>query len=544
LPSLVRPHAYYAGRLKGSTAAARHGKGEECLVGDPEYDVLIVGGGHNGLVAASYLAAEGLRVLVLERLRRVGGGVATEEVYPGFHAPYCAYNVHMLHGKIIEDLDLRKHGFDVYRTDPYRFHPFPDGSALLMWRNPQQFQREIRKFSNHDAAAYLEWAAFWDRAYGLVYRYFLADPPTFAQVAQDVRGTADEEVWETMLTMSMRDLVDRFFEDERVRAHFVHAQDAGDPSAPGSILSVAYTGSGALGKSENRGIPKGGMGKVAEAMAAAAQARGVEIRTSAPVRKIVVEDGRARGVCLEDGQEIHASVVVSNADPKRTYLSLVDPKDLDESFLRRVRNLTTRADCVKCLVALRAFPDFSRHLGPGFGPRLAAATRICPSVDWLQESWDACKNGRLPHTPVLSIQFPTTYDRSLAPAGMHVMSIWSLYYPPRLKDGSWDAAAKREVAELHIDVLSQYAPNFRDCVIDFTVETPMDIERRVGMTDGNIRHIDITSHQFFSRRMPYRSPIGGLYLCGSGTHPGGELTGAPGHNCARAILRDLEAPAE
>jgi phytoene dehydrogenase-like protein len=508
---------------------------------DLEYDVVIIGGGHNGLVASSYLAADGLKVLVLERLSRVGGAIATEEIYPGFRVPYCAYNVHLLHGKIIEDLDLRKHGFEVYRNDPYRFQPFIDGSHLFVWRSPQRFHREIQKLSEHDAEAYLGWAAFWDRAYGIVYRYFLTDPPTFAQVAQEVRGTADEAVWETMLTVSMRDLVERSFTDPRIRAHFINAQDAGDPSAPGSILSVAYIGSGVLGKSENRGIPKGGMGKVAEAMAAAARDRGVEIRTGAPVRKVVVEGGRARGVLLEDGQEVRASVVVSNADPKRTYLSLVDPEDLEEPFLKRIAALKTRADCVKCLVALRRFPDFSRYLGAGFDPRLAAATRICPSVEWLQASWDACKNGLRPRTPVLSIQFPTTYDPSLAPAGMHVMSIWSLYYPPRPQAGPWDAAMKREVAELHMEILSQYAPDFRDCVLDFTVETPADIERRIGMTDGNIRHLDVTSQQFFSRRVPYRSPIPGLYLCGSGTHPGGELTGGPGHNCARTILRDLEA---
>jgi phytoene dehydrogenase-like protein len=359
-----------------------------------------------------------------------------------------------------------------------------------------------------------------------------------------VRGTAEEEVWETMLTVSMRDLVDRFFEDDRVRAHFISAQDAGDPSTPGSIMSVAYIGSGVLGKPENRGIPKGGMGKVAEAMAAAARARGVEIRTDTLVRKILVDGGEAKGVLLEDGREIQAAIVVSNADPKRSYLSLLDPKDLDESFIQRVKNLSTRADCVKCLVALRRFPDFSRHLGLGFDPRIAAATRICPSVEWLQDSWDACKRGLLPQTPWLSLQFPTTYEPGLAPPGMHVMSIWSLYYPARPKDGTWDDAKKREIAELHMDILSQYAPDFRDCVLDLTVETPQDIERRIGMTDGNIRHLDVTSQQFFSRRMPYRSPIHKLYLCGSGTHPGGELSGGPGHNCARAILRDLEALVE
>lgn len=510
----------------------------------PEHDVIIIGGGHNGLVAASYLAQDGLSVLVLERLERVGGAIGTEELYPGFHVPYCAYICHMLHGKIIEDLELRRHGFDLYRVDPWSFHPFPDGTHLLGWDSPQRLYQELRKFSEHDAQAYLaEWLPFWDRACGIIYRYFLVDPPTFAQVAQDLRGSADEAVWEKMLTVSVRDLLDEHFEDDRVKAFFVNAQDAGDPGAPGSVLSVAYIRSGALGKPENRGIPKGGMGRVSEAMAKAARARGVEIRLGVTVEKVLVEHGQATGVRLAGGEELRASVVVSNADPKRTYLSLVDPGDLDEGFLHRVRHLKTRANCVKALVALREFPDFSRYLGPGFDPRHAAYVKICPSVDWFQASWDAAKSGLLSRTPIMYIQFPSVYDRTLAPRGMHVMSSWSLYYPAQPKDGPWDTAKKKELAELHVEILSRYAPNFRECVLDVTVETPLDIENRIGMTDGNIRHLDVTPQQIFARRMPYRSPVRGLYLCGGGTHPGGELTGAPGHNCARAILRDLEETA-
>jgi phytoene dehydrogenase-like protein len=510
---------------------------------EPEYDAIIVGAGHNGLVTAYYLAKDGLSVLVLERIERVGGGIGTEELYPGFHVPYCAYICHMLHGKIIDDLELRRHGFDLYPVDPWSFHPFPDGTHLLGWQDTKKFTRELRKLSAHDAEAYPDWVSFWDRACAIVYRYFLTDPPTFGQIAADIRGTADEAVWETMLTVPVRDLIDAHFEDPRVKAYFVNAQDAGDPSAPGSILSVAYIRSGILGKAENRGIPKGGMGRVSEAMARAAQAQGVEIRTGVTVDRILVEDGQARGVRLGDGRELRASLVISNADPKRTYLSLVDAKDLDEGFRHRVRNLKTRANCVKVLVALREFPDFSRWLGEGFDPRLAAYVKICPSVEWFQASCDAARAGRLSETPIMYIQFPTVYDRTLAPKGMHVMSSWSLYYPAQPAAGPWDSATKKALGELHVEILSRYALNFRDAVLDITVETPLDIESRIGMTDGNIRHLDVTPQQLFARRMPYRAPIKGLYLCGGGTHPGGELTGAPGHNCARAILRDLEEAA-
>jgi phytoene dehydrogenase-like protein len=248
-------------------------------------------------------------------------------------------------------------------------------------------------------------------------------------------------------------------------------------------------------------------------------------------------------VRLGDGTELRAPIIVSNADPKRTYLGLVPAGTLDEGFVRRVRSLRTRANCVKVLAALREFPDFGRWLGPGFDPRLAAYTKICPSVEWFQASWDAAKEGQLSRTPIMYIQFPSAHDPTLAPRGMHVMSSWSLYYPAQPKDGPWDTRKKKEVAELHLEILAQYAPNIRSAVLDVTVETPLDIENRIGMTDGNIRHLDVVPGQMFARRMPYRSPVPGLYLCGAGTHPGGELTGAPGHNCARAILRDLEATA-
>ncbi|MEE9199107.1 MAG: NAD(P)/FAD-dependent oxidoreductase [Dehalococcoidia bacterium] len=506
---------------------------------ETQYDAVIVGGGHNGLVAAGYLAKEGLSVLVLERLERAGGAVVSEELYPGFTVPYCAYICHILQGRVIDDLQLREHGLDIIPFTVYRFDPFPDGRYIMSYREHHKHQEEIRKFSEHDAQAYPEWASFWERASGIHHRYWLQDPPTLAQVYDAVRGTSDEEVWETMLTVSMRDLVDRYFESDAVKAHFIDAQDAGDPSAPGSILSVSYLKCNQFTKPENYGIPRGGMSQLPEAMARSAQARGVEIRLNVTVERIIVEDGVARGVRLSDGEEIRSFIVVSNADPKRTYLTLLDPEELDEEVIRRVKGLTTRANCVKFLAALKEPPDFSRYLGPGYDPRLTAYFRICPSVEYFQQSWDDAKNGRPSSCPVMNVQVPSIYDQSLAPKGHHVLSSWTLYAPTKLREGSWDSVS-RGVGEQIIDALGEYIPGFRESILDWTLQTPEDMETREFLTDGSIRHIDITSQQIFSRRMPYRSPVERLYLCGGGTHPGGEITGAPGHNAARAILRDLE----
>ncbi len=505
------------------------------------HDVVIVGGGHNGLVCASYLAQAGLSVLVLERLERIGGAVASEEVFPGFYPPYCAYVCYLMQDKIVHDLRLTEYGFATYPMDAFQFMPYPDGTYLINWAAKERTQAEIRRFSERDARAYPAWMDFWERAAGIVHRYMFREPPTFAEVAADVRGTPDEAVWEAMLTVSTRDLVEEYFENERVRAAFVHAHDAGDPSAPGSIFAVAYPRMSLLGTPEYTGIPKGGMGQVARALADAARARGVEIRTSAPVAKIRVVAGKAVGVVLESGEEIAASRVVSNADPKRTYLALLDPTDLDPGFLARIKNLKARAGCVKVLAALKELPDFSRFLGAGYDPRIAAYVKICPSVDYFQAAWDDCAAGRIPRAPILNVQLPSVVDPTLAPPGQHVLSSWSLYYPAWLKEETWEEA-KRTIAEQHLDLLSEYAPNLRRSVIDLVVNTPPDIAARIGITDGHIRHIDMVPSQLFHRRVPHRAPIDGLYLCGAGTHPGGEVSGAPGHNCAQAILTDLRRP--
>jgi phytoene dehydrogenase-like protein len=506
------------------------------------YDAIVVGAGHNGLVTASYLAREGMQVLVLERRDFVGGACITEELFPGFRVSRCSYICYLLQGKVIDDLELRKHGFEVHTLAPYRFHPFPNGQYLLSWLDDKRTAEEIRRISPSDADRFPDWMAFWERAAGILHRYFLTEPPTIAEVAASARGTPDEPVFERMLTGNMKDLVEEYFESDLVRAMYIDAQDAGDVRAPGSIMAVAYYKSSMFSDDKNVGIPYGGMGGITQAMARSAQASGVEIRTNVEVAQIAIRNGRTTGVILTNGEEIEADVVISNADPKRTFLTLVDPDTLAPAFVERIRRLKTNVSYLKFHCALRELPDFSAYLGNDFNPQYLAQARICPSVAYYEQSWEDAKRGLPSSCPVMVIQIPSVYEPSLTPPGQHVMSIWVLYAPVRLREGSW-ADANERVGEHLIDTVNAYAPNFRDAIIDWKLFTPVDLEHRVYLTDGNIRHLDITPAQMLAQRLNHRkssygTPVKGLYLCGAGTHPGGEVTGAPGHNAAKAILRD------
>ena len=508
------------------------------------YSAIVMGGGHNGLVAANYLAMEGLSVLVLERRDFVGGACITEELFPDFRISSCSYICHLLQGPVIDQLGLRQHGLQVYPVDPFRFTPLPGGQRMLLWHDDQRTAEEIKKISPKDAERFNDWAAFWERAAGILHRYFLTEPPTLAEVAAKVRGTPDEPVFERMLTGNMKDLVEEHFESELLRGVFIDAQDAGDVTAPGSIMAVAYFKCNMFTDMENLGIPRGGMGAITQSMARSAQSRGVEIRTGVEVKRVEVRNGRAAGVCLDTGEIIEADVVLSNADPKRTFLTMVEEEKLTPQFVSQVKRLKNDAACLKFHCSLRRLPDFSAYLGATDDPSYLTQIRICPSVDYFQQSWEDAKNGRPSSCPVMHIQIPTILDRSLCPEGQHVMSAWVLYAPVKLREGTWDDA-NREVGEHLIDTIAEYAPDIRDCIIEWELFTPEDLERRVYLTNGNIRHLDITTQQMLSQRpngqlSAYRTPIDGLYLCGAGTHPGGEVTGAPGHNAAKAVLRDFE----
>ena len=305
-------------------------------------------------------------------------------------------------------------------------------------------------------------------------------------------------------------------------------------------MAVAYYKATMFSDERNVGIPHGGMGGITQAMARSAKANGVEILLEMEIERIAVENGRATGVLLTGGEKIEADLVISNADPKRTFLDLVGPDKLDPEFSARIRRLKSSVSYLKFHCALRTLPDFSAYLGEDFNPKYLAQIRICPTMEYFEQSWDDAKRGLPSSCPVMHIQIPSVYDKCLTPPDCHVMSIWVLYAPVRLREGTWDDANER-IGKHLIDSINEYAPNFREAIIDWKLFTPLDLERRVYLTDGNIRHLDITPEQMLAQRYyyggsGYRTPIDGLYLCGAGTHPGGEVTGAPGHNAAMAVL--------
>ena len=507
--------------------------------------VIIVGAGHNGLVAAGYLARAGLNVQVLERRDVVGGAVVTEEWFPGFHISTCSYVCHILQKKVIDDLELRQYGFHVYPIDPSRVHPYPNGNAVTFWHDDAHTVEQLRDRYPEDADAWFAWADFWHSAVRILSDYYLGPPPSLAELTDRFRQEGEEELLETLLTVPLKDLIKRYFVSDEVRAAVsTGAMDMGDISAPGSAyIAALYRFSAFREDTENYGIVRGGMGGITQSLARSAEASGAKIQTSAEVNRILAKNGKTTGVELKNGETIDADIVISNADPKRTYLTLLDESSLDTDFLNEVKSLKTQAASAKFLCAVRELPDFSRHLGPNFDPKHLAMITICPSVDQSEMAWNDAKNGRVTKTPIMQLQIPSVYDDSVAPEGHHVLSLWIYFLPPHVKDSSW-SDVRQEYGEWLIDYVTSYAPNFRDSIIDWTLLTPEDIEDRIGLTDGNIRHLDMIPQQMMSRRpLPgwsdYRSPIAGLYLCGAGTHPGGEVTGAPGHNAAHVVLEDL-----
>ncbi len=513
------------------------------------WDAIVVGGGHNGLVSAAYLAKAGLRVLVLERRRVVGGASVTEEVFPGVRFSRLAYSAGLLRPEIIADLGLAEFGYQAFPFDPQFFLPFPDGDSMLLWNDNARNEKEMARFSKKDAATYPKYVAFWTEVMELIEAMVLEAPPPLPDLLSMFQGPEAEELAKRVLLQSAADLLDEFFESDEVKAMLVTATTIGlpaGPKTPGTALMLGHMLLHEInGVKQTFGYAKGGMGGISEALAKAATHYGATIRTSTAVFRILTQEGRVMGVELADGTRLHARMVLSNLDARTTFTQLVDQDALDPAFLHRVRGIKASGVVTKVNCVLSELPDFTCRPGKTVQPHHRGYIDVCPSVDYLEAAWDDAKWGRPSKAPFLDCVLHSVTDPSLAPPGKFTLSIYSQYFPYRLATGTWDDR-REEAGDAIVEALAEFAPNLRHAVEAREVLTPLDMEREWGLLHGCIYQTDMTPDQLFSLRpVPgwsgYRMPIAGLYLCGSSAHPGGGVTGAPGRNAAMVALEDRKA---
>jgi phytoene dehydrogenase-like protein len=520
------------------------------------YDAVIVGGGHNGLTAAAYLARAGLKTLVLERRHLVGGAAVTEEIFPGFRFSVASYVVSLLRPEIIRELELPKHGLEVL---PFNgsFTPMHD-DYLWMTDDPGRTYHELRRHSVNDAEAYHEFAQLITEIVRFIKPVMALTPPDpgrldlrqwmpmrsllkqFRELPADLRAAFVQ-----IMTMSAVDFLEQWFETDAVIATMASWGIIGTMlgvRSPGTAYVMLHHYMGEVDGSFGAwGIPRGGTGAVSEAIASAARSFGAEIRTEAPVARIDVRDGRATGVTLESGEAIEAGAVLSNADSHRTYLRLLEKGVLPADFEEEVRRYKYRGSSGKVNLALDGVPDFTCMPGPG--EHLRGALGFADTVDGLEQAFDDAKYGHFSRKPFLDVMIPTLVDPSMAPPGKHVMSCFVQWAPYELADGAvWDGSMREAFGEACIDVIAEHAPNIRDIILHAQVLTPLDIEETFGLTEGNIFQGELTLEQlFFNRPVPgwgrYETPVKDLWLCGSATHPGGGIMGAPGKLAAMQVLR-------
>jgi len=529
-------------------------------VGAPQpsrYDAILIGAGHNGLVTAAYLARAGKRVLVLERRELPGGCAVTEEIWPGYKVSTGAYLVSLLQERVVRELDLARYGYKVLPKDPAFFSPYPDGRHLFFWQDEAKTLAEIAKFSRRDAEAFPKYEAYLERLAAVVESLLLVTPPelppkTIADFIEYVkllgrfRHLSPREITGLVkiFTQSAADLLDEWFESPEIKVTLatdgVIGANGGPRSAGTAYILMHHCMGGVAGKRGLWGFVQGGMGMVAEAIAASARAHGADIRMNAPVKRVLVRNGRARGVVLENGDEYEAPVVASNLDPKATFLRMLEPDLLEPDFRRSIEHFRVEGTSLKMNLALDGLPDFLALPGAP-GPQHGATMHICPSIEYVERAWDDAKYGRPSQHPLIEMTCPTIYDAALAPAGRHIMGIFLQYAPYTLKGATWDEI-REPYGDRILEVISEYAPNMKSIVRERQVLSPLDLERRFGIAGGNIFHGEMSLDQMFVMRpvagfARYKTPLEGLYLCGSGAHPGGGVMGAPGFNAAREILK-------
>jgi len=520
-----------------------------------KYDVIVIGGGHNGLVNAAYLARAGKRVLVLERRHVLGGAAVTEEVFPGFKFSVCSYVVSLLRPEIIRELDLPRHGLEILPLDG-TFTPMPNGDYLWRVNDHAKTRREIARHSRLDAEAYDEYGKAMLEMAQFVKPVMNMTPPDPASL--NLKGllelltmgrrfqklsTEDKYNQVQLMTMSAVDFLDQWFETDVLKATMSASGIIGTflgVRSPGTAYVLLHHYMGEIdGAFRSWGLSRGGTGAISISIANAAREAGAEIRTETAIAKIILKNGEAKGVVLENGDEFYADTISSSVDPRLTFMKMVGEEHLPEDFVEDIKRYKFRGSSGKVNLALDALPDFKSL--PGAGPHLRGAVSISPSVDYMERAYDDAKYGQYSRRPYIDMVIPTLTDPSVAPPGKHVMSCFVQYAPYNLK-GNWDDE-REAFGDTVIDTIAEHAPNIKDIILHRQVLTPLDLEREFGLSEGNIFQGELTLEQlFFLRPAPgwaqYRSPIKSLYMCGSATHPGGGIMGASGRNAAMAILSD------
>ena len=527
------------------------------------YDAVVIGAGHNGLVCAAYLARAGKSVLVLERRHLIGGATVTEEVFPGFKFSVCSYVVSLMRPRIISELDLPRFGFELLPLDG-TLSPTRDGDYLMRWHDAEETRHELLRFSTADAEAYEQFGKLMYHLVMTVRPMLSTTPPDPSSLAPANLG-ALANVGKTfgrnvdhlydlakLMTMSSADFLEEWFESEPLLGSLAASGIIGTflgPRSPGSAYVMLHHYMGEIdGQFRAWGLPRGGMGAVAESIAGAARSFGAEIRTEAPIERILVENGVAKGVVLEGGEEVRAAIVVSSLDPKRTFLQLVGAEHLDDDFVSAIERYKIRGSSGKVNLALDALPHptclegIEHKTGFPVESYLRGAISISPDIDYLERAYQDAKYGRFSRRPYMDIVIPTLADPSMAPPGKHVMSIFVQYAPYELAEGTWEQQ-REAFGDTVIDTLADYIPNLKDIILHRQVVTPWDLEQTFGLTQGNIFHGELSLEQLFHLRpvagwADYRTPLKKMYQCGSGTHPGGGVMGAPGRLAAQKILAE------
>jgi phytoene dehydrogenase-like protein len=528
-----------------------------------KYDIIIVGGGHNGLVAASYLAKAGLKTLVLERRELVGGGAVTEALHPGFRCSTLAHNVAPFSAQIIKHLDLVQHGLEIIKPETRVLALAPEGRSLCIYNDTARTVNEIEKWSASDAKSYPEFAQSFARIGKVMAPLLTMRPPAIdhpspgelwnlGKLGRSFRGLGKQDAYRLLRwgPMAVADLVAEWFETETLRATMAARGICGAFAGPWS----AGTSTGLLWQAAMDGhaispsaFIRGGMGALSEALAKAAVNAGAEVRTGTGVASIEATDERAVRIVLTTGEEIPARAIVSGADPRTTFLKLIDPVSLDPTFLQKIQNYRAVGVSAKINLALSGLPSFSGLAGEDNAAakeKLSGRIHVGPDIDSLERAFDAAKYGDYSPQPYLDITIPSLLDPTLAPAGAQVMSVYVQYAPYQLRRGDWNSR-REEFGDTVINALAEYAPGLKELIVARQVITPLDLEETYGLSGGHIHHGEMSLDQSFAFRpligwAQYRTPIKGLYLCGAGTHPGGGVTGQPGANAAREVIRDFK----